>query len=305
MATKRFSRMLVLVKPESTYGVDAGPTAAANAMLMTDVAVEMQFDTEVAPKTTTYLGAQQQTLYNLRGQLTGTVELAGSGAAGTAPAYGVLDRACGFAAVGGDFSPASDGHESVTVYAYFDDAWHKLLGARGDWSENWSTGAPKATYTLTGFWTEPAATDFDTLAPDYSAFKTPLPISGDNTSKITLHGWETCGSELTLNGGNQIKFDSIMGCTGIYITDREITGNIVVTPADLGTFNPWAVAAAGALGNFSVQHGSAAGAIVKRTAPKVQVMPPTRQDRDGLLMWNIPLRFIPDAGDDELVKGVA
>ncbi len=305
MATKRFSRVLVLVKPETTYGSDAGPTVAANAMLMTDVTVEMEYDTEEAPDTSPFLGANPQNLYNLRGKLTGTHELAGSGDPATVPAYGVLDRGCGFAVSGMAFNPVSDNHESVTIYAYFDDAWHKLVGARGDWSESWNTGAPKCTRTFTGFWETPSATDWSTLNPDYSAFQTALPISGTNTTKVTLHGQQFCASQLTLNGGNQVKFDSIMGCTGIAITEREITGNVVVQPGDLGAFNPWDVAAAGTLGAFAVTHGTVAGNKVIRTAPKVQVLPPKRTNRDGLLMWDIPLRFTADAGDDELIKSTA
>jgi hypothetical protein len=72
-----------------------------------------------------FLGNPEQLLANQRVELTFDVELTGSGAAGTAPAYGILLEACGLdvttvASTSVTYSPLSASFHSATIY-YFND----------------------------------------------------------------------------------------------------------------------------------------------------------------------------------------
>jgi hypothetical protein len=86
----------ILAKIESTYGTDSVPTGAANAILVrnievTPIAAEVVGRDVIRP----YMGESEQLIANRRVELSFEVEVAGSGTAGTAPAYGPLLRACG------------------------------------------------------------------------------------------------------------------------------------------------------------------------------------------------------------------
>jgi hypothetical protein len=96
MATRYWRKKSLLVKIESTYGQDAVPTGAANAIAARDVAftpLELEYENRdiVRP----YLGHQEQIVVTAHARLAFACEIAGSGTAGTPPAWGPLLRASG------------------------------------------------------------------------------------------------------------------------------------------------------------------------------------------------------------------
>lgn len=88
----------ILAKIETTYGTDPTPTGAANAILVRNQKITPQ-ETETASRDVIrpYLGNSEQLPVAIHAMAEFEVEIAGAGAAGTAPAYGPLLRACGFA----------------------------------------------------------------------------------------------------------------------------------------------------------------------------------------------------------------
>ena len=96
----RSKQRLVLVKSEgSSYGVNASPTGA-NALFIND---DLELSQPAGGATVQrriirpYRGAYETLVANSQVGITFSVELAGSGTAGTAPAYAPLLRACGLA----------------------------------------------------------------------------------------------------------------------------------------------------------------------------------------------------------------
>ena len=90
----KWKTKIILAKVEGTYGTDAEP-AAADAMLMTDVELRPMEGQDIARNSERpHLGAQETIPAGLYVTLTGSVELQGSGAAGTAPGWGILMRSC-------------------------------------------------------------------------------------------------------------------------------------------------------------------------------------------------------------------
>ncbi len=82
---------------EGTYGNDAGPTGAANAILISSPNI-MPLETTMAARDLIkqYLGNEAELLAAVYAKCDFEVEIAGAGAAGTAPAWGPLMRACGY-----------------------------------------------------------------------------------------------------------------------------------------------------------------------------------------------------------------
>ena len=90
------SRRLLLAKIESVYGTDPTPTASANAVYMGNQQISPHKATLVKRNVTRpYLGNFQSAVAQIFQDISFEVEIAGSGTAGTAPAYGPLMRACG------------------------------------------------------------------------------------------------------------------------------------------------------------------------------------------------------------------
>jgi hypothetical protein len=98
MMPKLTRKQTVLAKIESTYGTDPTPTGSANAILVRNLTVNpIAAETVGRDVIRSYLGESDQLLANKRVEMTFEIEMAGAGAAGTAPAYGPLLRACAMA----------------------------------------------------------------------------------------------------------------------------------------------------------------------------------------------------------------
>jgi len=94
MATRYFRKKSILAKIEAVYGTDSVPTGAANAINTRDVEftpMELEYaDRDIARA---YMGHQEQIVVTARARISYNVEIAGSGTAGVAPAWGPLLRA--------------------------------------------------------------------------------------------------------------------------------------------------------------------------------------------------------------------
>ena len=90
-------KRLIVIETESSYGTDASPDGA-DAVLVRDLSITPQSSDVVSRDLIRpYLGASQQLLANTRVECTFSVEMAGSGTAGTAPAIWQSLKACGLA----------------------------------------------------------------------------------------------------------------------------------------------------------------------------------------------------------------
>jgi len=102
MSTRFFRKKVILAKIESVYNTDPTPTGAANAIAIRNAAfdftpLELAYvDRDIVRHT---LGHDVQLVAASSVRLRCEVELAGSGAAGTPPAWGPLLRACAMAQV--------------------------------------------------------------------------------------------------------------------------------------------------------------------------------------------------------------
>lgn len=305
MADQRFRKRVILWKIEGTEGVDASPTGGANAIRCSEPTIVPRAggyaDRNTVRET---LGAFTQVPVDTHVTVEFGVEIAGSGAAGTAPAWGPVLRSCGMAetvnaGVSVVYDPVSEGEESGTGYFHADPTLHKLLGAKGNPRLVFpANDFPHFMFPMTGLFVAPAASALPT--PDYTPFIDGLPISKVNTPTFTLHGFAAVLESLELDFGNVVQHRDRPNSKQVKFLDRQITGTVSFEAPALATKNFFAIAEAGTLGTMQLIHGTAAGNIFQADATKVQVTNPRYVNSDGLQLLQLDLRLTPDAGDDEI-----
>lgn len=300
-------KRLILAKTETTYGTDPTPTGAANAILVRSLEITpLQADAVSRDLIRPYLGNSPQLLAQTRVEVTFEVELAGSGAAGTAPAYGPVLKACGLsetvvASTSVTYAPVSSSFSSVTLYFHNDGIRHKVTGARGTFTLNAEVGQiPTISFTLTGIYNAP--TDTATPTPTYANQADPLIFKNGNTSNFSIFSYSGCLQSLSFDVANEIVYRELVGCTKeTLITNRAPNGDVVIEAPTIAAKDFFAIANGSATGSISFQHGATAGNIVTFTAAQADVNNPTYSDQDGIQMLNLPYLATPSsAGNDEL-----
>jgi hypothetical protein len=308
---------VILAKIETTYKTDAAPTGAANAILVSNMTINplnaQNVDRDLLRP---WLGASEQLVGVANKDVTFDVELAGSGAAGTAPAFGPLVRACAMAeavtaAARVDYTPISTAFESVTIYYYDDGVLHKLLGARGDFELAMGmAGRPVLRFHFIGV--DGGDTAASPSGVSYSLFQKPLVITDTNTGDITLGctyatGSLSGGTTYTSTGlpsvklGNNVVHSPLLGAEEIDITQREVTGNFQLDLSAAQEVSLMASVKANTTQALGFVHGTAAGNIALVFLPNVQLINPSKQDLNGRRLIGYDLRGVPGAsGNDDL-----
>jgi len=305
----------ILAKIETTYGTDAAPTGAANAILISNQSVNplnaQNVDRAVVRE---YLGASEQLVGVAFKEVSFDVDLAGAGAAGTAPAYGPLLRACGFAETISvdsrvEYNPISSAFESVTIYYHDDGVLHKLLGARGSFSMKMGVGEkPALSFKFIGL--DGGETAVANPTQTLTAWKTPQVITNQNTGYLLfgctiatgiLSGGTAYPSKgLQIDSGISVNHNPLLGGETIELTNRAVTGKISLdlTAAQEVTF--MSTVKANTTQSIGLQHGSTAGSIIVVYAPAVQLINPKKEEQNGVRLIGFDARLIPLSGNDEL-----
>lgn len=297
----------VLAKVETTYGTDAVPTGAANAMLASNVKLT-PLDAEFVDRSydMPYLGKAPKVAVAQKAKLSFEVELAGSGTAGTAPAWAPLLRGCGMAetivaSTSAAYNPISAAQDSLTLYLNVDGKNHKLLGARGSWSVKLDAKQiPMLSFEFTGLWTLATDTVLPTLTT--TAWKAPLAVNNTNTptASFSVHGYSSKLYSLNLNIGNQVVYRNLPGAEDVLITDRDPGGDITIEDPTMSAKDFFTVIKAGTVGLLTVTHGTVGGAKIKIDA-QVQLLNPDYDQINGVVVLKMGLEPTPLAGNDEIV----
>jgi hypothetical protein len=301
--TRYFDKLAMLAKLEATYGVDAAPTGAANAMLMTNVKVTHLADELSRELLLPYFGLQGVILTGRHIRIEGEIEVAGSGTAGTLPAFGPLLSACGMAAVVVEgvsvtYSPVSGGFTSASIYYNRDGERHIALGARGN--VTWSfvpRQIPRFKFSLLAL----EGTIADQVLPevDVTDFVTPVPVSRANTT-FSLHGVSPVTESVEFDLGQKVEPRFLIGEDTIKVTGRGSTGKAVLQAGTLAEKDWYAIAGARTRAALSLTHGTVAGNIVTVAAPAVEVGLPEEGETQKIVNRTLGLGFVPVNGNDEL-----
>jgi len=300
-------KRLLLAKAEATYGTDSSP-AGTDAVLVREMEITpLQSDTVDRELIRPYLGASQQLLANTRVEITFQVELAGSGTAGTAPRFGSILKACGFSetivsSTSVTYAPVSSSFSSVTLYYNVDGVRHKLTGCRGNFTLNGTVGEiPYIEFTMTGIYNAPT----DTALPSatYTNQAVPLVFKDGNTTSFELLSYAGCLQSVELDMGNEVIYRELVGCSKeVLITDRKVTGTVMIEAVALATKNYFTAATSDTtLGNLQFTHGTTAGNIITVSSSTIDLGDVSYEDQDGITMLSIPVVAVPSgSGNDEV-----
>jgi len=304
MALKWKSKAL-LIKIETTYGVDAVPTAGANAILALNVSLNpMEGDDVARDIEKPFFGANPTIPVNVRAQLSFDVELVGSGTAGAAPAFGPLLRMCAAAEVvtaGSkvEYTPITDNIESGSIYFYIDTVRHVLLGSAGTAVlKTNAQGIPVVSFTLTGLFSVPS--DQAKVTPVLSAFQKPVVVSKANTPTFTIGGTPFVMREFSLDFGNDVQPRMLVGQEAILVVDRSEKVMAKVEAVSMATYNPFALALAQTTQAIQLIHGTVAGKKVQVDVASAQLQRPTGyENQQGIAEWPLSFVPLPTAGNDQ------
>lgn len=300
------SKRTILVKTETVYGTDPVPTGAANAVLVKNLDI-VPMETALAQRDLIrpYFGASEQYVAGAAVRVTFEVEMQAGGVAGTAPAYDALLKACGMsstivASTSVTYSPISATFPSVTIYYNVSGVLHKVRGARGNVELSMEAGQiPVFKFEFLGLYTAPT----DTAAPtvDYTSYKTPLVANTTNTPTFSLFSYAAVMKSLSINYNNTLNYRTLVGAEDVQISDRNVTGTVVIEAPTIATKDFFTEAIGTALGALSLVHGTVAGYKIELASSRVNVSNPTYTDDNGITMMSIPVQFVPSsAGNDEL-----
>jgi hypothetical protein len=303
-------KKFLIAKIESTYGTDPTPVGGSNAIQVTNLEVTpIESDNVQAAAYQGFIGnSTRSTLVaNKRVSVTFDVELAGSGTAGTAPAFGPLLKSCGLsettvADTSVTYAGVSSSFDSATIYCFYDGTRHKITGARGSVSFNFTAGQfAVASFNFIGIYNAPDDTALSgtfTVANQAAAIE----VNDTNMTTATFHGVTSARIEsfdLALN--NELIYKETASNKEVLITNRAPGGTAVIEAPAVGTTDYFAKAVGVTTASTSLVLGATAGNIITLGAAQTDITGVTYGDTNGVVSLSMPYLALPTtAGNDEL-----
>jgi hypothetical protein len=315
MASRYIRNTLIALALEATAGVDALPTGAANAQLISDMSIE-PLDAKNIPREVIrgFFGGSEELVGVASVKVSFTAELAGSGAAATPPAWGAALIVCAFAEASlttparVEYTPVSTGLRTATIYYYDDGVLHKLFGVMGNVTISAKAGdRPTLKFDFVGLDGGVAtATDVGV----FTAWKKPVAITKANVVDFTLGATYAAGAltggtvypstGVEIQVGNSVEFDALCSEETVDITNRSATGSVELklTPAQEVAFMASVKQNLTQSAAFTI--GTVTGAKIILFMPSVQLRKPKKVDRSGKRLIGYELGVLPLVGNDDV-----
>ena len=306
---------LVTAKVQTTPGMDAAPTGAANAVLMSEGSIT-PLDAQAIDRSLIrgYFGGSEQLVGPASVKLTYAVELAGSGVAGTAPAWGQLLQGCAVAEgllaspARVEYTPVSTSLKMLTQYYYDDGALHKLLDSMGNCTLSAKVGErPMLRFEWTGL--DGGIAVVPNATGVFTPWKKPVAMTKANVIDITLGGTYAAGAlsggtvynstGLELNFGNVVNFSAMLSTETVDISDRQSTATLELELTATQEVAMMASVKANETQALGFTIGTAAGNKVLVFAPAAQLTNPRKSELNGKRLIGFDVRLVPVNGNDE------
>ena len=301
-------KKFLIAKIESSYGTDPTPTGG-DAVQVTNVEVTpIESDNVQAAAYQGFIGnSTRGTLVaNKRVAITFDIELGGSGAAGTAPAFGPLLKSCGLSetivgATSVTYAGVSSSFDSATIYCFYDGTRHKITGCRGTVGFNLTAGQfPVASFQMIGIYNAPDDTALSgsfTVANQAAA----LEVNDTNVTTATFHGETDVRLEsLDLSLNNEFIYKETASSKEVFITNRAPGGTAVIEAPAVGTIDYFAKATAVTTASSSFVIGASAGNIATFTMAQTDITGVSYGDTNGVVSLSMPYLALPtSAGNNE------
>lgn len=303
----RESKRLITAKIESTYGTDSGPTGA-EALIVKNLNRTIYDGPRVSRDIIRpFMGNDHSINAGPFVTLNFDVELAGASAAGVAPAFGPLLRACGMSettvlSTSVTYAFVSDNFESVTIHYNYDGEVQKVAGARGTFTINMNRQQiPVISFTFTGLYARPVAEALP--SPTFTQLK-PRPVNDTNTTTFSVFSQSVFGESFTLDAGNNVVHRNLINDTRVLISDRAPTGSALFEALAVSTKDFFASVESHNTvteGAIQIVHGAGAGNVCTIDINQCQLSNIDEQASDGIRMHNISYIPVPtNSGNDEV-----
>ena len=338
MAYPRLTRKTtVFVDLETTPGTYANPDATAtNAVAVSNFSIRFITDRQARDIYKSTLGDFPDVVTSMHVEVSFDVELKGAGVDAdnnvVEPVIGKLLQGCGMkkytlsADVDGDTtdetaniyympvsaSPGESDFKTLSIAIYHGAGvdstnaekamLYKVKGALGTFTIRGEVGNfPRVSFTFTGVLDADPA---DATVPTATYESTqPVPFQACNLSFDGQTFFKPTTFEFNIGNTVSIRraFTEAYGIYGVVISDRAPTGSIdpeAFLESDYALFAKFKAGTPAVLDLGPL--GSDNGNIIRIYAPKVQVTDYNFGDRDGILTYDLPLKFCEDSGDDEI-----
>jgi hypothetical protein len=240
-------------------------------------------------------------------QISCTVELRGHATPGTAPDYGILLEACGFAVTPTPevtpttvvITPITDDIPSLTMCAIYDGVAHTIIGARGNVKLTCEAGKPGILdFVFTGVGLD--VEDKDLQEANYDDVIPPKFLDAN----FEVDEYAAIINKLDFDMGNEValrtSINAESGFLSALITGRNPKGSIDPELPLVAAYDFYSKLKSDATGALTLQAIDAEGNYVLITAPVVKYANITPGDRNGIRELGVDLEFRGDDGDDEI-----
>ncbi len=232
------------------------------------------------------------------------IEAAGAGAVDSAPGYGPAKLGCGMSETVTPttgpvtYNVISDAEKTVTLYFYWENQLHIMLGAKGTQEYRFSEGAvPLIHFAFEGIYGGISASTPG--APNLSAFQDALAMTKANTT-FTLHGYAAPLASLTITQNNSNEYKNRPNSEAIHYTGRSMAGNVTIELPTIAVKDFISICRSGTTGALALEHGTVAGNKVLVDAPNVQLTNPRYNEDSNIAMLTMDMNLkYGTAGNDE------
>lgn len=307
---------IILVKEESTYGVDSSPVGA-NAIQARDLRYKYASDLIETDYVSPSLSPSAPITGKRWVEFTFESDIKGSGTIGIAPQLGDLFEACAFTeTIGGTngssiiYTPRSAAIKSVTIYVYdlltATTARRRVItGCRGNLVQIFTAGKQaRAQFRMQGYYALPT---------DVGSLPTPAPVGESIIPPICESMLFTFNSyagfviqEMTMDMANNVEqiddINSANALKEIRITGRRPAGRFnpeAVAMATKDLYSDWVASTQRAV---TMNLGSVNFNKVAYSFPKVTLDGIEEDSLNGRIIENVPIKFNRNtaSGNDEL-----
>lgn len=308
----------VLLKNEMTYGVDALPVGATDAMLVKNFKCKA-VDGKTASRDLLrpFFGGSEEILVESWVSGSFDFEIAGSGAAGDAPMWGRILKCCGFgetisAGVSVEYAPVSTALGSATMYYNDDGVLKKAPGLRADLASLKLPYGELPTGSVNFLALDGGDTAVALPVVDLTDWQKPVPINTAHTGQLTFGatyaaGALTGGTLFKSRGleaalGGKIGYLGLLGGEEIDFTDRDANGKVLLSLTAAEEIAKIADVKGTVTQSIGLLHGTTAGAKILVFMPACQLKNPSKESINGRRMIGFDFKAVPtSAGNDELL----
>lgn len=307
MAGKKWRRRLAVVKLESTYGEGSADMTDATILevMMLEGGNPYDGNTVERERMRQGLGAFEQ--INTGPHVTRSIRVpyAGNTDPGEAPPYAPLLRACGLSETSGSgetvYQPVSTGEESAELWWIEEGQVQHITGVRGTLQiGSDSQSLPFIEFSLTGLY-EKTKAGGDAGDADEADQAKELPVNKQNTV-ASIAGHAACMASFNLEMGNTVEYRGLVNCESIQITDRQTTGSTNVEAPDIGTKDYFELVESHngvTLAPVTLTHKDASYNEIELAGSKVQISTLSPTENQGIMHYDLGLRFLPDGSADD------